>query len=355
MIRSVAARAGKTETIPDSLRAVATYYSHGDMSLRDGLNAVRVQLDAADSKDEYLSELFEDVEDELSSKTGSREEFDYETKLTFPVEITMGRLETQNSQQGSEEFSRLLMGLLVEGDMRDAVKDEEYGDFETDAEMPAETIAETAQQTVLDELQQDLSEYPEGVRDAYEEAVEQSMNHQEEDREFRKLFRDAREQPDQAEQILEPYRDVDTESRFSIDWNDTELPFFGSQYERVGVLYDGMFEMYDEAGFEIDDNFRRSMILSTIGAQIWLDDVDDLEDDWREGQLTPVTATMLHQRDSDAAHREINQMKSSYLDEARRYAERSESDLAGIAIDYIDIRGEGYDLKEDLERLESEI
>jgi hypothetical protein len=165
------------------------------------------------------------------------------------------------------------------------------------------------------------------------------------------MFEDARENPEDAEEIIRPYRSGETESRFSLDWSEVKMPFFASQYERVGVLYDSMFEMYEEAGFSIDDDFKRSMVLSTIGAQIWLDDVDDLEEDWNNGQLTPVTAEVLSSETGEEAYENIVSMKDEYLDAAREYAVKSDSDLASIGIEYIDKRGEQLDLKGEIEKI----
>jgi hypothetical protein len=383
--------------LPNSVRAVLGHYGRGEMSLAEGKNAIDLNLHIKDRKEDFMQELFDDVAAEIGERAGEEDvDFSYDTKLTFPAEITLGKIyeeaqaqlpgdyDALNREAGTllekkfaseekvqdkrerieneheaellrveegEVFTDLVMGLLVEGDMRDAIHDEEYEDFETDSSMDDAEVAEIAQQTLLEELQPRLDEYPEEVRDAYGRAVDLSMGHQEEDEEFRRMFEEARENPGDAEEIIEPYRSGDTESRFSLDWSEVNMPFFASQYERVGVLYDGMFEMYEEAGFSIDDDFKRSMVLSTIGAQIWLDDVDDLEEDWNNGQLTPVTAEVLTSETGEEAYENIVSMKDEYLDAAREYAVKSDSDLASIGIEYIDKRGEQLDLKGEIEKI----
>jgi hypothetical protein len=383
--------------LPNSVRAVLGHYGRGEMSLAEGKNAIELNLHIEDRKEDFMQELFDEVAAEIGERSGEEDvDFSYDTKLTFPVELTLGKIyeeaqenlpadyDVLDGEAGTflerrfasdeklrkrreriekeyeaeilrvregEVFTDLVMGLLVEGDMRDAIQDDEYGDFETNASIEDEEVAEIAQRTLLEELQPGIEEYPEGVRDAYEKAFDLSMSHQKKDKEFRRMFKDARENPEDAEEIIRPYRDGETESRFSLDWSEVNMPFFASQYERVGVLYDSMFEGYEEAGFPIDDDFRRSMVLSTIGAQIWLDDVDDLEEDWKNGQLTPVTAEVLTSETGEEAYENIVTMKDEYLDAAREYAVKSDSDLASIGIEYIDKRGEQLDLKGEIEKI----
>jgi hypothetical protein len=384
---------------PNSVKAILDHYGRGSMSLGEGKNAIDLKSHIDERKEDFMQELFEDVSEAIKDDTGEKDvSFTYDTKLTFPAELTLGKIYEEAQQQlpddydvmnreverdilkkiagplkkgkngrtrkkrieeeqeaqlmrlrEGEAFTDLVMGLLVEGDMRDAIHDEEYEDFETDSELESPEVAETAQETLLKELQTQLEEYPEGVREAYEKAVDLSMEHQDEDEQFREMYQDARENPADAEEIIEPYRNGSTESRFTLDWSNTDMPFFASQYERVGVLYEGMFEMYEEAGFDLDEDFRRSLVLSTIGAQIWLDDVDDLAEDWENSQLTPVTAELLYSDSDEEAYENIVSLKGRYLDAARDYAERSGSHLAGIGIEYIDRRGDELDLEQQIE------
>lgn len=379
------------------MSAVLDHYTTGSMRLSEGLNAIKLQQHISNQKDENLEELFESVESELSSETSESVDFFYDTKLTFPAELALGKLygearselpekysltkcgvetgikgmlnpigendsrniRTENEHQNvldnvsrAEEFTDLVIGLLVEGDMRDAIQDDEYCDFETDAQIEGAHLAETAQETLFKELQPQLENYPAEVKEAYEKAVNSGMSHQQEDKDFRRMFEEAQENPDEAEDIVKPYRNGNIDASFSLDWSGTDLPFFGSQYERVGVLYDGMFEMYDQAELETEGDFKRSVVLSTIGAQIWLDDVDDLNEDWENGQLTPVTAEILTSQTKEQAYSNIVSMKNQYLDAAREYAVKSKSDLASISIEYINRRGEELNLKSRIRSIE---
>lgn len=383
-------------SLPSSLRAISGYYGNGEISLAEGKQAIETNLHIEDRKEDFVEKLFIPVEDNLSKEFGEKSaDFDYDTKLTFPAEITLGKIyedartelpvdynilkgkaETPISEKlvnpfpnkkhrrrreerieekhedvisgvkAAEEFTDLVIGLLVEGDMRDGINDEEYEDFQTSPALPGNEVAYIAQSTLFEELQPKLEVYDDSVREAYERAVDLSMRHQDEDEDFRELFRRAEKSPDKAESTVEPYKNNTTESRFSLDWSDFELPYFATQYERVGVLYDGMFEMYEEAGIDIGDDFKRSLILSTIGAQIWLDDVDDLKDDWNNTQLTPVNAEILEADTAKQAYEEITSIKDQYLDTAREYASRSGSHLAGIGIEYIDREGQSLGLEE---------
>jgi hypothetical protein len=98
-------------------------------------------------------------------------------------------------------------------------------------------------------------------------------------------------------------------------------------------------EMYGEVGLDVDDAFRRSIVLAIIGAQVWLDDVDDFDDDWAEGQLTPVTAEYVLAGSEETAYDRVIDVTDRYMARARQYAARSESTLVGIAIEYILLSG----------------
>lgn len=388
------------DSLPPSLRAVSGHYADSDMSAGEGREAIGIQLHVEDRKEDFLEEIFGWVEEELEREFDSENvSFSYDTKLTFPAELALGyvyenaspnlpsgysiltrqpgsltdrfvepiedkkhrrrekeRIEGDHEQlleevERAEELTDLVIGLLIEGDMRDALHDEEYEDFVTRPSLPGRTVAETAKETLQENLKPRLDGYPGEVEKAYEEAVELSMEHQREDQEFREMFERARDSSGGEKEILSPYRDADTRFPFSLDWTGTELPYFVSQYERVGVLYDGMFEMYDRAGIDIEDDFKRSIVLATIGAQIWLDDVDDLLEDWKNSQLTPVTAEILSSGSGEETYQTIVSLKDEYLDTARFYARSSNSDLAGIGIEYIDLKGGESNLEEEVSSL----
>ncbi|MFC6737304.1 hypothetical protein ACFQEQ_13775 [Halolamina salina] len=119
------------------------------------------------------------------------------------------------------------------------------------------------------------------------------------------------------------------------DETELDLPYLVTQYGRVGVIYHGMVEMFREAGVELSPEFERAVVLSIIGAQVWLDDVDDFAADVREGQLTPVTAEyLLADSDADAYERVVS-ITESYLDAARDAADTSDAPITGIAVEYI--------------------
>jgi nucleotide-binding universal stress UspA family protein len=101
-----------------------------------------------------------------------------------------------------------------------------------------------------------------------------------------------------------------------------------------------MLDAYRGIGFEIPDAFGTSIVLAIIGAQIWLDDVDDYRDDVAEGQLTPVTAEYVLAGDDATAYENVVSITERYLDLARAHAEAAGSPLNGIAIEYILRSGE---------------
>jgi hypothetical protein len=68
---------------------------------------------------------------------------------------------------------------------------------------------------------------------------------------------------------------------------------------------------------------------------VWLDDVDDYEDDVADGQLTPVTAEYLLADSDRAAFETVVEVSETYFDRARRFADAADSTLTGIAVEYI--------------------
>jgi hypothetical protein len=117
-------------------------------------------------------------------------------------------------------------------------------------------------------------------------------------------------------------------------------PYCRTQYERVGVIYDGMIEMFRAAGIDIEPEFKHAVVLAIIGAQIWLDDIDDFSADMEEGQLTPVTAEYLIQDSDSEAYENIVEISQQYLDRAVEESVRSNSHLTGIATEYIYLSGD---------------
>jgi len=332
-----------------------------------------------------VAEAFADVERAVASQVDADPdavEFGYETKLLRPAELTLGRLYREATAaagdgfdpvarevrpglggrlaglvglgsgdrvapefsalirdvEAAERVTELVVVALLDGDMRDAMNDEEYGDFETALDgIDGRELARIAQGALEEDVERTFDRYPDGVRDAYDRAVEVSEAHQDEDDRYRELLEEARAgAPGGDARIREAYRDAtfdDPPEYFETD--DVELPYLRTQYGRVGVIYEGMIEMYREAGIEIDDAFERSIVLSIVGAQIWLDDVDDFEADMREGQLTPVTAEYLLADSEAAAYRRVVSITDRYLAAARRHAVESGATLTAIAVEYI--------------------
>jgi hypothetical protein len=228
--------------------------------------------------------------------------------------------------------------------MRDAINDAEFEDFEVDFPTDDEErrrIADIAQATLEADLRATLDELPVRVCETYDAAVEYSEAHQERDPHFRELMEGARAAEEARAAIRREYRDADLRDP-PLDplFGDLGLPYLKTQYARVGVLYDAMLELYRLAGLGIDADFAKSIVLAIIGAQIWLDDVDDYDDDLAEGQLTPVTAEYLLAADDAAAYEGVVEVTEEYLDLAKEYATRANSPLTGIAIEYIYRSGE---------------
>jgi hypothetical protein len=224
--------------------------------------------------------------------------------------------------------------------MRDARNDDEFEDFVVDFptdESDRRRIAAVAQELLQARVEAALADYPEAVRETYDWAVEISERHQTRDERFRELLAAAKAGEDGArERIREEYKHADFDEPPAV-FTDEELslPYLKTQYDRVGVIYDAMLAMYREAGFPVAAPFQRSIVLATIGAQVWLDDVDDYESDMREGQLTPVTAEyLLAERDREA-RATVVAVSERYLDRAIREATAADSALTGIAAEYI--------------------
>jgi hypothetical protein len=343
-------------TLPLAGRAVLRYYAATGVV---DVPALRLRGTVEDDVESILADAYDAVEAALEEAFDLRDAaFRYETKLTLPVELTLGycyrRADGETERAHARDVAELVTEALLDGDMRDAINDEEYGDFELAAEGgdpdPPE-VARVAQRRLRERVERRFAEYPDGVQDAYEWAVAVSERHQDEDPRFRELMDAAREGDEAAaERIEAEYKHAavdaaDYDLGYGYDaavLGDAEraLPYCRTQYERVGVIYDGMVEMFREAGLPVDEAFKRSVVLAIVGAQVWLDDVDDFEADMADGQLTPVTAEYLVAGDDRAAYETVVDVTTRYLDAAVEHATDSDSPLTGIATEYIYLSGD---------------
>ncbi|MBP1987521.1 hypothetical protein [Halolamina salifodinae] len=291
-----------------------------------------------------------------------------------PVELVR---ETRRAR----EVAELVVVALLDGDMRDAINDGEYEDFGVDFELAPEDrarVASIAQEVLQAAVQEQFAAFPDEVRAAYDAAVDRSEAHQDRDPHFRELMADALAEnrwfsaanqnsassgdvaAAETEAVEEAAIETDESDRDDLDaaaarealreeykhpaFDDPpalfeeaelDLPYLVTQYGRVGVIYHGMVEMFREAGIDLSPEFERAVVLSIIGAQIWLDDVDDFAADVREGQLTPVTAEYLLADSDSEAYGEVVAIAESYLDAARDAAAASNAPITGIAVEYI--------------------
>lgn len=339
MLRPAAGRLAGVERLPTAVRAVFGYYAETGVFDADSL-ALKRRVDSR--VDGIIREGFSAVEEAIA------EEFDhdyvtfsYDTKLVLPAKLTLGYLYRRlEDTREAEAVTRLAVEALIDGDMRDALNDDEYEDFEVDfptTEEDRARIADVAQSVLQDRVDEQFADYDDKVREIYDWAVEISEGHQDEDEEFRELMKQASAGDDDAlAAIRDRYKFGEFDDQPAVfDAEDLELPYLKTQYDRVGVIYDGMIEMYRAAGFEIETAFKRSIVLAIIGAQIWLDDLDDYEADLADGQLTPVTAEYLLADSGEAARNAVVEISESYLDRARGQATLADSTLTGIATEYI--------------------
>ena len=366
------------EALPTSVRAVFGYYA--DTGVFD-LRALTVKSHVDAQMDAIFEEAFTMIESALAAEFEVDSiEFSYETKLTLPARLTLGYLYrriledstgdsnpfTGRSSSGwlgrsrllgdgrrsvdhseatrelvdrvdrANRITALIVEALIDGDMRDALNDDEFEDFVVDITLDdledQRRIAEVAQSTLKQSIDRRFETFPAAVREAHHRAVEISEAHQDRDEGFRALI----DREDRESAIRTEYKSTAFDDPPALfDAEILDLPYFKTQYDRVGVIYDGMIDMYRGAGFAINDDFKRSIILAIIGAQIWLDDVSDYADDLEEGQLTPVTAEyLLADRDSEA-HERVVTIAETYLDYAKRYATASDTPMTGIAVEYI--------------------
>ena len=380
MLKTGAGRLADSGRLPTAVRAVLGYYA--DAGVFDyGSLSLKGEVD--DRTERMIDDVFALVEDALAEAFDRDSvSFEYDTKLVLPAQLTLGYVYRRARQRAgedpvtdeiasgvpdvdetalqagpaqelspremvvrAEQMTRLSIEALIDGDMRDAINDAEFEDFAVDFE-PDEMrrVAEVAQGALQDHLDEILDGLPPIVAQRYQWAVDYSEAHQDRDAHFRDLMDAAEDGDDTAladvrdEYKFAAFTDDDVAELFSED--ERELPYMKTQYARVGVLYDGMLDLYRLAGLDIEDEFARAIVLAIVGAQIWLDDVDDYADDRREGQLTPVTAEYLLAPDDEAAYRRVVDITEQYLDLAKEYATAVDSPLTGVAVEYIYRSGE---------------
>ncbi|USZ68702.1 hypothetical protein NGM10_02935 [Halorussus salilacus] len=280
--------------------------------------------------------------------------FDYDTRLVLPAMLTLGRIHAEAgdvpvARLGREvdydlvsrgrETTRNVVRALLDGDMRDAINDDEYEDFQTNLR-PREKVAELAQQSLREGVEAwfDREDTPEAVRESYDHAVELSERHQDEDEAFRDLLDRLRaaevgDREAVADEVRERYKFAPVEEGELFD-EEADLPYFATQYARVGILYEDMLNMYEaDLGMDLGEGFKRAIVLMVVGAQIGLDDTDDYPED-RGTQLTPVTAELNLAPDRETGVERIRDIVETYLDRADACADPDDH-LTRIAVEYI--------------------
>jgi hypothetical protein len=339
MFRTAADRLAGRDRLPTSVQAVLGYYA--DTGVFD-YASLRLQRRVEETTEAMVADAFRAVESALATEFGHEfVHFSYDTKLVLPAELTLGYLYRHaDDDQRVEELTRLAIEALIDGDMRDAINDDEFEDFEVDFHVDDDRrreVARVAQATLQARVDRYFDDYPQAVRGAYEWAVDISEAHQDDDDHFRELMAAAENGDGTArDAVRDEYKFATFDEQPAVfDAEDLDLPYLKTQYDRVGVIYDGMIEMYREAGVPIEDAFKKSIVLAIIGAQVWLDDVDDYRADRREGQLTPVTAEYLLADDDAAAADAVVTLSERYLDLAKDHATAVDSTLTGIGAEYI--------------------
>ncbi len=341
MFRRTAGWLARRERAPTSVRAVFGYYANAGVFDYGSLRLKR-RVDA--SIDEMVSNAFADIEEAIAEEFGyGYVSFSYDTKLLLPANLTLGYLYRElpaAKHATAEQMTQLAVEALLDGDMRDALNDSEYEDFEVDfdvGERDRERIAEIAQEVLQARVEEQLSSYPDAVKETYEWAVDISEAHQDQDVQFREYMQRAQtEDEDALERIRAEYKFADFEEQPALFTEDElSLPYLKTQYDRVGIIYDAMLTMYRDSGLPIEWSFQRSIVLAIIGAQLWLDDVDDYHDDMGDGQLTPVTAEYLLADTEGEARKNVIDISYEYLDRATAEATVADSTLTGIATEYI--------------------
>ncbi|WP_299330494.1 hypothetical protein [Haloplanus sp.] len=363
-------------------RAVLGYYAETG---RIDYRALTIKSAVDNRMETILNDVYDGCAAALADEFGVDADavrFRYETKLTLPAELTLGYLyrralarstpgydpvddetggvrgrlgvvdlsapanaEARAYVERAEEATALIVQALLDGDMRDAINDDEFEDFDvtiTGGPTPDPRRVATRVQTHLQGVVESaFDRAPDAVRTAYDDAVDRSEAHQERDERFREAFSDALDGIEgAADRIEREYKSAPVPADTPFTDRERDLPYLKTQYDRVGVIYDGMLDAYRGIGFNIPEAFSRSIVLAIIGAQIWLDDVDDYDDDVADGQLTPVTAEYVLHDDDAAAYEAVVSITNRYFDLARSYAEAADSPLNGIAVEYILLSGE---------------
>ncbi|SEO79943.1 hypothetical protein SAMN04487948_105210 [Halogranum amylolyticum] len=322
---------------------------------------LRSEVDA--DIDAMTERMFSDVEVELERAlaageietvdVGTAVRFDYDTRLVLPALLTLGRLcllandvpLLRHVRDVDEELAREsrtttynIVQALVDGDMRDAINDEEYEDFETNAR-PKSRVAARAQERLSENVSCwfESPDTPAAVREHYEHAVGLSEGHQDDDERFRDLLEryHAAEGEDRstiADEIRDSYKFAESADTLELFDDDQSLPYFLTQYLRVGILYEDMLNMY-EADLDVDlgHEFKRAIVLMVIAAQVGLDDTDDYPED-RRTQLTPVTAELNLAADQETGVANLRDVVVEYLDRAEAC---SPDHLTSMAIEFI--------------------
>ncbi|MFB6126911.1 MAG: hypothetical protein ABEJ79_06430 [Halolamina sp.] len=403
-LRAGAAGLAAVDALPTAVRAVVGNYAETGTFDPAALSLKR-RVDAR--MDEILREAHGRVEDALEAEFDRESvSFRYDTKLTMPVELTLGYVYSRATAaappgvdavdgtrrtdalsrlrrrrydgpdaeavvadvQRAESVTTLVVEALLDGDMRDAINDEEFGDFEVDFPVAGpdqrRRVAEVAQSTLQTAVERRFDAFPDAVSEAYDEAVAVSEAHQDRDERFRALMAAAVGEPervagetgegsergtvadvtdadDARERLRETYKHAEfAEPPALFTDEELTLPYLKTQYGRVGVIYEGMVEMFRAAGVDVERAFERAVVLAIVGAQLWLDDVDDFAADMEEGQLTPVTAEYVLAEDDRTAYRNVVELTERYLDRARTAAVASDSTMTGIGVEYIYRAGE---------------
>jgi len=373
VLKTGAAVLAERRGLPTALRSVLGYYA--DTGVFD-YSSLSLKSEIDERTERMLEDVYDRIEDALAEEFGHPVDFAYDTKLILPARLTLGyvyraaRKEADSDPVGddiatgvppvedaaldgdsptltpreqvvrAEQMTRLSIEALVDGDMRDAINDAEFEDFEVDFgadEGDRRRVAEVAQETLQSHLDGLLADLPDSVAEAYQWAVDYSEAHQDRDDHFRELMERAEAGEESAiEAIRTEYKFGDYEEPpATLSADEQSLPYSKTQYARVGVIYDGMLDLYRLSGLDIDDDFAKAIVLAIIGAQVWLDDVDDYADDRAEGQLTPVTAEYLLRPDDRAAYYHVVDITEQYLDLAKEYATAADSPLTGVAVEYI--------------------
>jgi len=341
MLRRGAGWLSRQSGVPASVGAVLGHYAATGVF---DYGSLRLKRRVDGTVDAMLDDAFADVEEAIAEDFGyGYVSFAYDTKLVMPARLTLGycyRTLPESDHGRAEQLTRLAVEALVDGDVRDALNDGEFEDFEVDFETDRadrERIAATAQEVLQARVDAQFADFPESVREAYDWAVDVSERHQSADAGFRDLMARARDGGDEArERIRREYKYAGFEEPPELFTEaELSLPYLKTQYDRVGVIYDGMVRMYRRTDLPIPDTFHRSIVLAITGAQLWLDDIDDYEADMRDGQLTPVTAEYLLADDDASAAETVVQVSEAYLDRAQVEAAAAGSTLTGIAAEYV--------------------